>query len=290
METILNVIENKMGTFSKGNKRIAEYILSEYKTVGFMTATKVAKATNVSESTVVRFAVNIGLDGYPHLQRELKELAKTKLTAKQRVDVTNEIICDKKILTQILHTDMDRIKKTIELDNDDEFNEIVQSILKSNKLYIVCGRSSYILGEFFYYYLKMMFNEVVLIKAVSVHSVYEQMIGIKEEHTVFGISYPRYLNSTLKGLEYGKSKGANVVGLTDKKSSPVCELADHTLFASSDMTSFVDSTIAPMSILNALIIAIGRERSEQISNRFETLEEFWNEYEVFNSKGVSSGE
>ena len=278
---ILLFIQNNMSSFSKGQKRIANYILESYDKAAFMTASKLGKMVDVSESTVVRFASELGYDGYPSMQKALQEMIRNKLTTIQRIEVSNDLICDQDILSMVLQSDIDKIRMTMEETNRDNFNETVDAILEAKKIYIIGVRSSAALSSFLTFYFNLIFENVVQISANTVSEMFEQMLRVGPQDVVICISFPRYSSRTVKAMKFARDRGAMVIALTDSEMSPLAGMAQHTLLAKSDMASFVDSLVAPLSLINALIVAVGRKKNEDLSHTFETLEKIWDEYDVY---------
>ena len=278
---ILLFIQNNMSSFSKGQKRIANYILESYDKAAFMTASKLGKMVDVSESTVVRFASELGYDGYPSMQKALQEMIRNKLTTIQRIEVSNDLIGDQDILSMVLQSDIDKIRMTMEETNRDNFNETVDAILEAKKIYIIGVRSSAALSSFLTFYFNLIFENVVQISANTVSEMFEQMLRVGPQDVVICISFPRYSSRTVKAMKFARDRGAMVIALTDSEMSPLAGMAQHTLLAKSDMASFVDSLVAPLSLINALIVAVGRKKNEDLSHTLETLEKIWDEYDVY---------
>lgn len=278
---LLTQIEQRMPKFSKGQKQIAAYILAHYDKAAYMTAAKLGALVGVSESTVVRFALELGLDGYPELQHSLQELIRTRLTALQRIEITNDRIGDADLLEKVLVSDIDKIKRTLEEIDRTSFNSAVDALIGAKMIYIIGMRSSSSLANFLYFYLNLIFPHVRLVRTTSGSEIFEQILRISEEDAIVGISFPRYSKRIINAMEYAKSQGAHVIALTDSASSPIAAHADDVLLAKSDMASFVDSLVAPLSIINALIVAIGKKKQDEVAATFEKLENIWDEYEVY---------
>lgn len=278
---ILTVIQEELGAFSKGQKRIANFILNSYDKAAFMTAAKLGKTVNVSESTVVRFAAELGYSGYPSMQRALQEMIRNKLTALQRIEVSNDRIGTRELLPMVMHADGENIRVTLESMDRKEFEETVNALLSARKIYIMGVRSAYALSSFLGFYFNMMFENVVLTHTNSSSELFEQILRIGAGDVLIGISFPRYSKRTVKAMQYAKDRGATTVAITDSELSPLVEAADHTLMAKSDMLSFVDSLVAPLSLVNALIVAVSRRKTEELSTTFGKLEKIWDEYEVY---------
>jgi len=281
MEDILLTIEQKIIKLSKGQKKIAYYILGNYDKVAFMTAFKLAQEVDVSESTVVRFATEIGLDGYPDFQRHLKDVVKTKLTALQRIEVTNKIYKGQEIYRDVILNDIDKIKKTLEKIKEEDFKKAVNIILNSKNIYIIGSRSSFPISSFLHYYLKLMLKNVYLVNAYSTNVVLEDILDIGEDDLAIGITFPRYSKSTINGLIYARDMKANTISITDSDKSPIYEISDHSLLCNSDMTTFVDSLVSPICVINALLYGLGLEKENELKNRFNKLEDIWDKSEIY---------
>jgi DNA-binding MurR/RpiR family transcriptional regulator len=280
-QDMIRHLQEKMPGMSKGHKMIANYIINHYDKAAFMTAAKLGRTVGVSESTVVRFAVEMGFKGYPRLQKVLQELIKSKLTAAQRLEVTSNRIDENNILKSVLQADMEKIKITMEEINQEDFMQIVECVLNARRIYILGVRSSATLAGFLGFYFNLIFDDVRLVHSTSVSEMFEQILRASAGDVVIGISFPRYSKRTVKALKFAKSQGATVIAITDSKESPLTSEADHCIIARSDMASFVDSLVAPLSVINALIVAIGMRKKESIYNTFEKLETIWDEYQVY---------
>ncbi|MCX8132150.1 MAG: MurR/RpiR family transcriptional regulator [Clostridia bacterium] len=278
---LISKIQVSMPELSKGQKLIANYIINHYDKAAFMTAARLGEVVGVSESTVVRFAIELGYDGYPKLQRVLQELIKSKLTSVQRMEVSSNRISEENILKSVLQSDMEKIKITLDEIDQGVFNNVVENLLKAKKIYILGVRSSAPLASFLGFYFNIIFDNIRLVHTTSVSEMFEQIIKVSEEDVVIGISFPRYSKRTIKAMQYVKSQGATVIAITDSADSPLAMYADHSLIARSDMASFVDSLVAPLSVINALIVAIAMRRKEHIYGTFEKLEKIWDEYQVY---------
>lgn len=278
---LIKRIQDKISEMSKGQKLIANYIVNHYDKAAFMTAARLGEVVGVSESTVVRFAIELGYDGYPKLQKVLQELIKSKLTSVQRIEVSSSRISEDNILRSVLQSDMEKIKLTLEEINQVDFNKIVESILNAKKIYVLGVRSSAPLASFLGFYFNLIFDNVRLVHTTSVSEMFEQILRATEGDVVIGISFPRYSKRTIKAMQYVKSQGATVIAITDSFESPMAAYADHSIIAHSDMASFVDSLVAPLSVINALIVAIGMRKKETLYQTFEKLENIWDEYQVY---------
>lgn len=278
---LLREIEERFDGFSKGQKSIAQYILEHYEKAAFMTAAQLGNLASVSESTVVRFADELGYAGYPALRRALRELVHTNLTSFQRVEVADTIIGDKDVLEQVLVSDAEKIRKTLDSIDRTAFNAAVDNIIRAKRIYIIGVRSSATLAGFLHYNLQMVFDNLTLVQTTSGNEMLEQIMRVGEGDVVVAISFPRYSKRIIKAVEFAKSNGADVVALTDRVTSPIAKEADQLLTANSDMASFVDSLVAPLSIINAIVAAVTRKKRDEITERLKKLEEIWDEYDVY---------
>ena len=281
---ILSIIKEKEPGFSKGQKRIAKYIAESYDKAAFLTASRLGKTVGVSESTVVRFAVDLGYDGYPAMQKAMREMVLNRLTSVQRIEVATNRYTDQDVVSMVLHSDMEKLRKTEETVSREAFSDAVNAILKAKRVYILGVRSVAPLANFLGYYLNYMFNNVHVVSGVSAGEMFEKIVGVTSEDVVIAFSFPRYSASTIKGARYCRSAGATVIGITDSHISPLGSTSDHVLIAKSDMVSLVDSLVAPLSIINALIVAIAAKREKELSRTFANLERIWEEYEVYEKR------
>ncbi|GAA0069301.1 MurR/RpiR family transcriptional regulator [Clostridium sardiniense] len=286
---LMRLIQIKFQRLSKGQKLIAEYILNNYDKAAFMTAAKLGTSVGVSESTVVRFANELGFSGYPKLQKALQELIKNKLTTVQRLELSNEYVSDSDALKGVLKADIENIRATLEKINPNVFEEVVNEIFKANNIYILGLRSSTAIAEFLGFYLNIILQNVRTV-SYGISDIFEQIINVKEGDLVIGIGFPRYASKTIDALDFSKSKGAKVVALTDSLISPLASKADLALIAQSNMASFVDSLVAPLSLVNALIIAVGMREKENIANTFGSLEAIWQDYNIYQINNKTIGE
>ena len=274
-------LQERLPELSKGHKLIANFIISHYEKAAFMTAAKLGEAVGVSESTVVRFATEMGYPGYPKLQKVLQELIRSKLTSIQRIEVSSSRISDGNVLKSVLESDMENLKNTIDEIDQENFDKIINIILNAKKIYILGVRSSASLASFLGFYFNLIFDNVRLVHTTSVSEMFEQVMKAGEGDVVIGISFPRYSRRTIKAMQFVKSQGATVIAITDGSESPVAASADHSLFARSDMVSFVDSLVAPLSVINALIVAIGAKKKKDVYETFHRLEKIWEEYQIY---------
>ncbi len=278
---ILRVIEENMDGFSKGQRQIARYLLSHYDKAAYMTAAKLGSEVSVSESTVVRFVMELGYAGYPEFQKALQELIRTKLTSFQRMEVTNHLIGDGDVLEKVLQANIDNIRHTLDGISRAAFHDAVEAIVKARNIYIIGVRSSAMPASFLSYSLQMIFDNVRLIETTAGSELFQQMMAIGDGDVLVAISFPRYSKRVIKAVEFARRAGADVVALTDSPESPIAPAAAQLLIAQSDMASYVDSLVAPLSIVNAIVVAVSRAREEAVKARLETLERIWDEYDVY---------
>lgn len=281
MNDLISKIQGQLPRFSKGQKQIARFILEHYDKAAFMTASRLGEAVGVSESTVVRFATELGFDGYPHLQRTLQEMIRNKLTSVQRMEVSTDRMGGRDVLQTVLHADTDMIRMTLDEIDHASFREAVAALLSARRVYIVGVRSAGALASFSGFYFNLLLDDVHVVHTNSVSEIFEQVLRIGEGDVMLGISFPRYSKRTLRAMRYAKDRGARVIALTDSRLSPLSRAADHVLVAKSDMASFVDSLVAPLSVVNALIVAVGMGRKTDIEKTFLSLESIWEEYDVY---------
>ena len=280
-ENLITLLEARMSSFSKGQKLIANFLIHNYDKAAYMTASKLGVLVGVSESTVVRFAIELGYDGYPELQRSLQELIRTKLTFNQRIEVTNKRIGNGDLLEKMLLSDVEKIKTTLETISREDFERAVDKIINAKAIYILGARSSASLSTFLFFNLNLIFDNVRYVQTTSGSEIFEHILPIGEGDVMIAISFPRYTSRIINAVDYAREVGANVVAITDNKNSPIATKATEVLIAQSDMASYVDSLTAPMSVLNALIVAISRKRQNEINARFDKLERIWEEYDVY---------
>jgi DNA-binding MurR/RpiR family transcriptional regulator len=278
---ILELMEENSRGFSKGQRLIAKYITENYDKAAFMTAGKLGRTVGVSESTVVRFATELGYDGYPGMRKAMQEMVRSRLTSVQRIAVARDMLDGSNVLKYVMSSDIDKLQSTLDELDRPSFDEAVNAIENSEHLYLVGMRSSAALASFMAFYMNFLVENVRLIHDTTANEVYEQIMHIGPGDVYVGISFPRYSSSSLKAMKFAKSRGATVVALTDNANSPFAAIADIKLYAKSDMVSFVDSLVGPMSLINALIVAVAARKQETLAQTFNYLEELWSEYEVF---------
>jgi len=278
---VLSVISAEGKHYSKGQRLIAKYILENYDKAAFMTAGKLGSTVGVSESTVVRFAAELGYDGYPGMRKALQEMIRNRLTSVQRIEVAKELIDESGVLKAVLNSDIDKLVKTLECIDQKNFDAAVDAILKADHVFIVGMRSSAALAGFMGYYLNLLRDNVHLLHDAAVSEVFEQILRIGENDVFIGMSYPRYSSRTIKAMRYARKNGATIISLTDCDTSPLVEISDITLFARSDMVSFLDSLVAPLSLINALIVSIGIHNKDKLSDTFRRLETIWSDNAIY---------
>lgn len=269
-------------TLSKGQKQLAAYITENYDRAAFITASKMGRIVGVSESTVVRFAYALGYDGYPELQKSLQELIRNKLTSVQRIQLTGDLQPND-VLRSVLKSDVSNIRATIDSIDNASFNAAINALLEAKKVYIVGLMSAAPLAQFLAYYLGFVMDNVVMVSS-AMGNIYEDIFRIGSEDVCIGISFPRYSNRTIDALDFARGKGATIIAITDSVSSPIAEKAEHALIARSDMAGFADSLVAPLSLINAIIVACSLRRREQVSSTLSQLEGIWGSHGVYVTK------
>ena len=274
-------IRNRFSEFSKGQKKIASAILDNYDKAAYMTAVKLGELVEVSESTVVRFAVELGYAGYPELQRAVQELVRAKLTSNQRIQISDIRYGDGDILDSVLSADIGKIKYTMENIDRPSFHAAVEAMASAKRIFVIGARSSASLASFFNFNLRMILDNVILVQPANRGEVFEQILDIGPGDVIFAMSFPRYSTNVINAVKYAHAQNAAVIALTDSMLSPIAKDAQHVLIAQSDMVSYVDSLVAPLSILNAILVAITKTQKERVTARFDKLERIWDEYEVY---------
>jgi len=280
-QDFLSVIESERKHFSKGQRRIADFITQNYDKAAFMNAVKLGRTVGVSESTVVRFASMLGYDGYPGMRRALQEMIRNRLTSVQRIEVARDTMDSRDVLASVLTSDMEKIRTTLEAVDKEAFETAVNALLEGKRIFILGLRAAAMLSSFMGFYLSLTKENVRIVNDTYVNEVFEQMLNIGPGDVLFAISFPRYSRRTVKAMGYARDQGATTIGLTDGPASPIAEMADIKLFARSDMVSYLDSLVAPLSMINALLVAMGWRAETEISQTFERLERIWAEYGVF---------
>ena len=287
---ILSKADINQKKMSKGHKKLAQYIAENYDKAAFMTASKLGEKVGVSESTVVRFATEMGFKGYPELQKELQQMIKSKLTAVQRMEVSSTLIGEHGAIQKVLTGDMELIRDTLENVSESEFSKAVETINNAKRIYILGVRSSAALASFLYFYFNPVFENVVLVDTSSASEMFEQMFRISGDDVCVAISFPRYSKQTINALRFINDRGTKIIALTDSADSPIAEYADTLLVAKSDMVSVVDSLVAPLSLINALIVAVTFSKRDEVYNNFNKLESIWDEYQVYDKSDGGDNE
>ena len=280
-QDILALIQENMNTFSKGQKRIAAFILESYDKAAFMTASRLGKKVGVSESTVVRFAAELGYDGYPDMQKSLQKMIRNRLTSVQRIEVTNDRIGDQDLVSMVLQSDMEKIRLTLEELDRDAFDHAVKAIVSAKRIYIIGVRSSAAIASFLGFYFNLIFDNVVNVTAGTASEMFEHLLRVGEDDVVIGVSFPRYSSRTVQAMSFARDRKATTVAITDSEASPLAPICKYTLKARSDMASFGVSLVAPLSLVNALLVAVSRAKNDDLANTFQTLERIWEDYGVY---------
>ena len=278
---ILHRIETNMAGFSKGQKRIASYILENYDKAAFLTASKLGKLAEVSESTVVRFASELGYDGYPSMQRALQEMIRSRLTSTQRIQAAGDLFSGQDVLPAVIQSDIDKLRQMISHPNQSEFDRVVDKIVAGRHIYILGVRSSSFVAGYLHFYMHLLTENVTLIQSNAAGEMFEQMLRMGPGDVMIAISFPRYSKVTINTVKFARDRGAEIIAITDNELSPVYRLSDAALLAPCEMISFVDSMVAPLSLINALLVALSNRAGADVSSTFAELEDIWNAYGVF---------
>lgn len=289
-KNLLSKINDQSANFSKGQRLIAHFITEHYDKAAFMTASKLGATVGVSESTVVRFATELGYDGYPKMQKAMQEMVRDKLTSVQRIEVTKNLIGSENILETVLNQDIEKIRRTIDETSKEDFDNAVKAVSKAKTIYIFAVRSSAALASFLGYYYSLIFENVKVISTYGETEIYENLFRITSDDVFIGISFPRYSNAAIKAMNFAHRRGAKVIALTDSMVSPLVAMSDYVLIAKSDMASVVDSLVAPLSMINALIVATVVNLDEKVKNIFDNLENIWEEYDVYQNDGEETSD
>ena len=280
-KNVLHMIESNMRSFSKGRKRIAQYILENYDKAAFMTASKLGKLVGVSESTVVRFASELGYDGYPSMQRALQDMIRSRLTSTQRIKAAGDKLSGQDVLTEVIQMDIDKLRKVVDESSRVAFERSAEKIMAAKRIYILGIRSSSFLAGYLNFSLHLLFENVILVESSAGGEIFEQLFRIDADDVLIAISFPRYSQITMNAVKFARDRGATIVAITDNELSPLYQMANASLLAPCEMISFVDSMVAPMSTINALLVSLGNRLGADISSTFTDLEAIWNDYGVF---------
>ena len=281
---LFTLLQQKASTFSKGHRLLAKYISESYEKAAYMTASSLGKAVGVSESTVVRFASELGYSGYPGMQKAMQEMVLNRLTAAQRIEISSDRIGNQDVITSVLRSDADKLLQTADMVDREAFSSAVKAIQNAKGIYVLGARSAAPLANFLGYYLNFMFNNVQTVTASGASEMFEKLFRVGTEDVIIAFSFPRYSAATVKGAQFCRTTGAKVIGFTDSYFSPLARHCDHVLLSKSDMVSFVDSLTAPFSLVNALLVALSSGREEILSKSFDTLERVWEEYNVYEKR------
>ncbi len=281
MKNLLSLINEQKSGFSKGQRLIAGFITEHYDKAAFMTASKLGSTVGVSESTVVRFATELGYDGYPKMQKAMQEMIRDKLTSVQRIEVTQSRMSGGNVLESVLNKDIEKIRRTLEETSKEDFENAVSAVSRAKTIYIFAVRSSAALASFLGYYYSLIFENVKVISNCGETEVYEKLFRISSDDVIIGISFPRYSNAAIQAMTFAKKRGAKVIALTDSMASPLVSVSDYVLIAKSDMAAVVDSLVAPLSMINALIVATVLNMESEVKHTFGMLESIWQEYDVY---------
>ena len=279
-KNILHTIEKNMGSFSKGQKLIARFILEDYDKAAFMTASRLGKTVQVSESTVVRFATQLGYDGYPSMQRALQEMIRGKLTSLQRIQASDGELSGSDLVTNVLQRDMEKIRMAMDQTDGAEFDRVVDTIRTARHVYIVGFRSSSFLAGYLNFYFRLIYDNVTQVQGGAA-GTFDQLFRVGPGDVVIAICFPRYSELALKTVQYAKDRGATIIAITDSEMSPVYQMSSASILVRNEMISFVDSLAAPMSMLNALILAAAHKQEADISSTFGELEHVWDRFGIF---------
>ena len=280
-KSILHTIESSMSGFSKGQKRIAGYILENYDKAAFMTASKLGKLVGVSESTVVRFASELGYDGYPSMQRALQEMIRSRLTSTQRIQAAGDLFDRQDLLGAVLQSDIDKLREIVAEADRTEFDNVVERIMGARHIYILGVRSSSFVAGYLNFYMHLLCENVTLVQSNAAGEIFEPLFRIGPEDVMLAISFPRYSKVTMNTVKFAQDRGASIIAITDNELSPVYQMSDAALLAPCEMISFVDSMVAPLSLINALLVALAHRMGTDVATTFAELEDIWNEYGVF---------
>lgn len=280
-KSILHTIESSMSGFSKGQKRIAGYILENYDKAAFMTASKLGKLVGVSESTVVRFASELGYDGYPSMQRALQEMIRSRLTSTQRIQAAGDLFDRQDLLGAVLQSDIDKLREIVAEADRTEFDNVVERIMGARHIYILGVRSSSFVAGYLNFYMHLLCENVTLVQSNAAGEIFEQLFRIGPEDVMLAISFPRYSKVTMNTVKFAQDRGASIIAITDNELSPVYQMSDAALLAPCEMISFVDSMVAPLSLINALLVALAHRMGTDVATTFAELEDIWNEYGIF---------
>ena len=279
---ILHTIEERMSGLSKGQRRIASYILENCDLAAFMTAGRLGRTVAVSESTVVRFASELGFDGYPGMQKALQEVVRSKLTSIQRIKASNDQLSGQDIFSSVLHMEVENIRKAAGSMRQEDFDTVVDKVLRARHIYIIGVRSSSFLAGYMNFYFNKLFGNVTMVQSSVAGAIYEQLMRVGQGDILVCICYPRYSKEAISAAKFAVARGAEVIAITDSPHSPLYALAASSLCVENEMISFVDSMVAPMCVVNALILTLSHRMGTDLSDTFAELEKIWEQFGVYN--------
>ncbi|MDR0943493.1 MAG: MurR/RpiR family transcriptional regulator [Ruminococcus sp.] len=282
---IFELIKENYAKMSKGQKKIADFITGNYTKASYLTAAKLGELTGVSESTVVRFAFELGFEGYPEMVTAIRDYTGSKLTTIERISVMNDQIGADDAFEKILAMDIEKLKKTLDTADKKDFYKAVDTLCGAQNIYVIGARSAAVLARSATFSFTLIFESVKLVHTTSTSEMFEQILPIGKTDVMIGMTFPRYSKHTVNAMKFAKESGAKVIGLTDSTLSPVAEFSDSVLIAKSNLTSFADSLVAPMSVLNALIVAVGIRKRDYVEENYKRMEEIYEQYEVYKTKG-----
>ncbi len=280
---VITRIEQNYPAMSKRHKLLSDFVRENYDKAAFMNVEQLSSATGVSEATVVRFSSELGYEKFNQFQKALHDYAMSNLTSVQRMDRASQQYQDTDILTSVLETDIARIRTTLANLDRTAFNGAVDALNSAENIYIIGLRGSSSLARFLEYYLNHIFSNVKLVNGASVGDIFEQMFRIGDKDVLIAFSLPRYSLRTIRAVRYAKKNNATIIGITDGENSPILELCDFPLMAKTAMEAFVDSLVAPMSLINALVVAASLKRPQEANSYLNKLESIWHDNEVYNN-------
>lgn len=287
---LISRIKEHYESMSKGQKKLAKYITSNGDSAVFLTAAKLGKTVGVSESTTVRFATLLGYNGFPEFHKALEDVVKEKLKFVDRIEIESSDMTKEEVLNSVMLSDANKIKITMESLSKTAFDEAVESIMNARKIYIIGIRSCLPLAQFLGFYLNLMFEDVCVVGTNNASEIFEQLINISEKDVLIGISFPRYSMRTLKAMEFANNRNAKVISITDDVNSPINLYSSCNLLARSEMATVVDSLVAPLSVINALIVALFMKKPKEVTNKLDMLENLWEDYQIYSNDEINYAE
>lgn len=284
---LFDIMKDKFQTMSKGHKKLTEYIMNNFDKAVFMTASMLGKTVGISESTVVRYAAVLGYKGYPEFQEVMTAYATKKLSSIEKIDISTKGLSKESLLHKVMESDLKKIQLTMEIVDEEIFNQALDIIDKSKRIYICGVRSCSMLAEFLAFYLRNIYDDVRVITTNSMSEMLEQTIKISEKDCFIGISFPRYSMRVLKIMEYANHKSAKVIAITDSISSPMCLYSSCNLIAKSDMTNTMDSLVAPLSLINSIIVGLSIKNNNKVLKNIREIEDAWDDYQVYEADEIN---